>query len=197
MTSRDNGLRTVVIDNYDSFTFNLVQYLGELGCDLRVYRNDRITTQEVARLEPQRILISPGPGIPGEAGISLEVIRELGPSIPVLGVCLGHQAIGEAYGGTVVRAPELRHGKTSMIYHEQDTILKGLPSPFEATRYHSLIVRREDLPGCLLETAWTEDGIIMALRHRQHPVYGVQFHPESILTRQGKDLLRNFLCCRD
>ncbi len=191
-----SGLRTLVIDNYDSFTYNLVQYLGELGCQLEVYRNDRITVAEIATASPDRIVISPGPGCPAQAGVSIQVIRQLGDRIPILGVCLGHQAIGEAFGGAVVRAPQLRHGKTSMIYHEGDSLLSGLPNPFEATRYHSLIVRREDLPDCLVPNAWTSDGLIMGLRHRQLPIHGVQFHPESIMTSHGKELLRNFLCLK-
>jgi anthranilate synthase component II len=183
----------LVIDNYDSFTYNLVQYLGELGCDMTVVRNDQVSLDEVRRLGPERIVISPGPCTPNEAGISLAVIRELGPRTPILGVCLGHQAIGQAYGGSVVRAPYLMHGKTSQIHHDGDPLYAGLPSPFTATRYHSLIVRREDLPDSLLVTAQTEDGLIMGLRHREHPVHGVQFHPESILTEGGRPLLRNFL----
>lgn len=187
-------MKVLIIDNYDSFTYNLVQYLGELGCDLRVFRNDRIGTNEIHEINPERIVISPGPCTPKEAGISIEVIKTFAGKIPILGVCLGHQAIGEAFGGKVVRAPELKHGKTSMIYHNGDSILDGLPNPFEATRYHSLIVQKEDLPDCLKTTAWTEDGLIMALRHQEHEVFGVQFHPESILTRCGKQILENFLC---
>ena len=183
----------LVIDNYDSFTYNIVQELGELGATLTVYRNDKITVDEVRSLAPERIVISPGPGFPIDAGLSLQLIRELGPSIPLLGVCLGHQAIGEAYGGLVVHAPELMHGKTSMIYHDGDTILGGVPNPFEATRYHSLIVDEATLPDCLQITARTESGEIMGLRHREHPVIGVQFHPESILTGYGLQILGNFL----
>ena len=191
-----SGMKTLVLDNYDSFTYNLVQYLGELGCDLQVFRNDQITVAGIEELCPDRIVISPGPGVPREAGISLDVVRSLGGRIPILGVCLGHQVIGEAFGGTVTRAPELKHGKTSMIFHHEDSIFRGVPNPFEATRYHSLIVQRRDLPSSLIETAWTEDGLLMAVRHRQYNVYGVQFHPESILTVAGKQILKNFLCCR-
>jgi para-aminobenzoate synthetase component II len=183
----------LVIDNYDSFTYNLVQYLGELGQELRVVRNDAITVDEIVALKPERIVISPGPCTPKQAGISVETIKRLAGLIPILGVCLGHQSIGEAFGGDVVRAPRLMHGKTSMIRHDQRTIFQDLPNPFEATRYHSLIVRRETLPSCLEVTAETEEGEIMGLRHRTLTVEGVQFHPESILTRPGKDLLRNFL----
>ncbi len=183
----------LVIDNYDSFTYNIVQELGELGADLTVYRNDKITVDEIRALEPDRIVISPGPGYPCDAGVSLEVIRELGAQFPLLGVCLGHQAIGEAYGGKVVHAPELMHGKTSMIYHREDTIFGEIPDPFEATRYHSLIVEEESLPDCLMITARTASGEIMGLRHKQYPVIGVQFHPESILTGYGMKMLGNFL----
>ncbi len=183
----------LVIDNYDSFTYNLVQYLGELGQELRVVRNDAITVDEIVAMKPERIVISPGPCTPKQAGISVETIKRLAGLIPILGVCLGHQSIGEAFGGDVVRAPRLMHGKTSMIRHDQRTIFRDLPNPFEATRYHSLIVRRETLPSCLEVTAETEEGEIMGLRHRTLTVEGVQFHPESILTRPGKDLLRNFL----
>ena len=183
----------LVIDNYDSFTYNIVQELGELGADLTVYRNDKITVDEIRSLEPDRIVISPGPGYPCDAGVSLEVIRELGAQFPLLGVCLGHQAIGEAYGGKVVHAPELMHGKTSMIYHREDTIFGEIPDPFEATRYHSLIVEEESLPDCLMITARTASGEIMGLRHKQYPVIGVQFHPESILTGYGMKMLGNFL----
>jgi para-aminobenzoate synthetase component 2 len=183
----------LVIDNYDSFTYNLVQYLGELGQELRVVRNDAMTVDEIAALRPERIVISPGPCTPKEAGISVETIKRLAGSVPILGVCLGHQSIGEAFGGEVVRAERLMHGKTSMIHHDQRTIFRDLPNPFEATRYHSLIVRRETLPSCLEVSAETAEGEIMGLRHRTLAVEGVQFHPESILTRPGKDLLRNFL----
>ena len=183
----------LVIDNYDSFTYNLVQYLGELGQELLVIRNDAITVDEIVAMKPERIVISPGPCTPKQAGISVETIKRLAGLIPILGVCLGHQSIGEAFGGDVVRAPRLMHGKTSMIRHDQRTIFQNLPNPFEATRYHSLIVRRESLPSCLEVTAETDEGEIMGLRHRTFTVEGVQFHPESILTRPGKHLLRNFL----
>ncbi len=183
----------LMIDNYDSFTYNLVQYLGELGQDLKVYRNDKIAIAEIESMAPERIVISPGPCTPREAGISVEVIRHFTGRIPILGVCLGHQSIGEAFGGDVIRAPYLMHGKTSMIHHDGRTIFSGLPNPFEATRYHSLIIKRETLPDVLEVSAWTDDGIIMGVRHKQHKLEGVQFHPESILTGAGKDLLRNFL----
>jgi para-aminobenzoate synthetase component II len=183
----------LVIDNYDSFTYNLVQYLGELGQDIRVVRNDALSVDEIAELAPERIVISPGPCTPKEAGVSVETIKRLAGKIPILGVCLGHQSIGEAFGGEVVRAGRLMHGKTSMIRHDGRTIFSDLPNPFEATRYHSLIVRRETLPACLEISAETAEGEIMGLRHRTLPVEGVQFHPESILTRPGKDLLRNFI----
>ena len=183
----------LVIDNYDSFTYNLVQYLGELGCDLQVRRNDAVTVAEVGEMGPDGIVISPGPGLPGNAGISIALIQECAEHIPILGVCLGHQAIGEAFGGRVVQAPRLMHGKTSWVYHEGDTVLSGLPNPFEATRYHSLVLRREDLPECLVVNAWTEDGVIMGLRHRDHDLFGVQFHPESIMTPEGMRILENFL----
>lgn len=183
----------LVIDNYDSFTYNLVQYLGELGAELQVFRNDQLTVADVRRLAPERIIISPGPCTPTEAGVSVPLIQELGSEVPILGVCLGHQAIGQAYGGAVVRAPYLMHGKTSLIYHQGDPLFAGIASPFTATRYHSLIVRRDDLPTDLQVMAETSDGLIMAMRHRSHPVVGVQFHPESILTEGGKQILRNFL----
>ena len=183
----------LVIDNYDSFTYNIVQELGELGATLTVHRNDKITVEEVRALAPERIVISPGPGFPADAGVSLELIRQLGAEIPLLGVCLGHQAIGEAYGGVVVHAPELMHGKTSMIYHEGDAILRDIPNPFEATRYHSLIVEEASLPDCLRITARTATGEIMGFRHKRHPVIGLQFHPESILTGCGLQILGNFL----
>ena len=188
----------LIIDNYDSFTFNLVQYLQELGAEVRVERNDALTVDEIAALAPEKIVISPGPCTPNEAGVSLAVIDQLGPRIPILGVCLGHQAIGQAYGGTVVRAGRIMHGKTSPIRHHGVGVFAGIPDGFEATRYHSLVVDKTRLPECLEMTAWTEDadgGIeeIMGLRHRVHPVEGVQFHPESILTQHGHALLRNFL----
>ncbi|MBI3393474.1 MAG: aminodeoxychorismate/anthranilate synthase component II [Nitrospirae bacterium] len=182
-----------LIDNYDSFTYNLVQYLGELGAEIEVVRNDQITIDGIAERNPSQIVISPGPCTPKEAGISVAAIKRFAGKIPILGVCLGHQSIGEAFGGDVVRADRLMHGKTSMIRHDGKTIFKGLPNPFEATRYHSLIVRRETLPACLEISAETEEKEIMGLRHRDYPVEGVQFHPESILTAAGKDLLRNFL----
>ena len=183
----------LMIDNYDSFTYNLVQYLGELGQDLKVYRNNKITIAEIEEMKPDRIVISPGPCTPKEAGISIDLILHYAGKLPVLGVCLGHQSIGEAFGGDVIRAPYLMHGKTSMIHHDGKTIFSGLPNPFEATRYHSLIIKRDTLPRSLEISAWTEDGIIMGVRHKQFKVEGVQFHPESILTSVGKDLLRNFL----
>jgi anthranilate synthase/aminodeoxychorismate synthase-like glutamine amidotransferase len=182
-----------MIDNYDSFTYNLVQYFGELGQDLKVYRNNKITIAEIEAMKPERIVISPGPCTPKEAGISIDVIKHFAGKLPLLGVCLGHQAMGEAFGGDVIRAPYLMHGKTSIIHHDGKTIFAGLPNPFEATRYHSLIIKRETLPPVLEISAWTEDGIIMGVRHKQFKVEGVQFHPESILTGAGKDLLRNFL----
>ncbi len=183
----------LMLDNYDSFTYNLVQYLGELGQDLKVYRNNKITIAEIEEMKPERIVISPGPCTPKEAGISIDLIQHFAGKLPVLGVCLGHQSIGEAFGGDVIRAPYLMHGKTSMIHHDGKTIFSGLPNPFEATRYHSLIIKRDTLPPMLEVSAWTEDGIIMGVRHKQFKVEGVQFHPESILTNVGKDLLRNFL----
>jgi anthranilate synthase/aminodeoxychorismate synthase-like glutamine amidotransferase len=183
----------LVLDNYDSFTYNLVQYFGELGAELVVRRNDRTTIDEVEQLRPEKICISPGPGTPDDAGISNDLIRHFGPRIPVLGVCLGHQCIGQVYGGEVVRAERIMHGKTSPILHEGDGVFRGLPIPFEATRYHSLIVRRDTLPDELEVVAETSDHEIMGLRHRQHPVHGVQFHPESIMTGEGKKLLANFL----
>ncbi|HEV8676613.1 MAG TPA: aminodeoxychorismate/anthranilate synthase component II [Methylomirabilota bacterium] len=183
----------LVIDNYDSFTYNLVQYLGELGAELAVRRNDHITVAEVARLEPSGIVISPGPGDPGDAGVSNALIRGFTGRVPILGVCLGHQCIGEVFGGIVARAPLPVHGKTSAIHHDGHGLFAGLPNPFAATRYHSLVVRREGLPDCLEVSAWTEDGLIMGLRHREAPVEGVQFHPESILTTAGKALLGRFL----
>ncbi|OQA42362.1 MAG: Anthranilate synthase component 2 [Chloroflexi bacterium ADurb.Bin325] len=184
-----------VIDNYDSFTYNLVQYLGELGAEVRVYRNDAIRPAELDALAPSHIVISPGPGTPDDAGVSKDVIRELAARRPILGVCLGHQCIGEVYGGRVVRAPRLVHGKTSPIHHRSDGLFAGLPSPFEATRYHSLIVA-EPTPDALEVTAFTAEGEVMGLRHRTLPVFGIQFHPESILTAGGKQILRNFLNVR-
>ncbi|MEN1925961.1 anthranilate synthase component II [Luteimonas qiangzhengi] len=188
----------LMIDNYDSFTFNLVQYLQTLGAEVRVERNDALTVDEIERLRPEKIVISPGPCTPNEAGVSLEVIKRLGPATPILGVCLGHQALGQVYGGRVVRAQRIMHGKTSAIRHRGQGVFAGLPDGYVATRYHSLVVERESLPDCLEITAWTEldDGgfeEIMGLRHREHPVEGVQFHPESILTEHGHALLQNFL----
>ncbi|MEM1058589.1 MAG: aminodeoxychorismate/anthranilate synthase component II [Verrucomicrobiota bacterium] len=183
----------LVIDNYDSFTYNLVQYFGEMGVEPVVRRNDQVTVDEVEVMAPDRIVISPGPCTPQEAGISKGVIERLGPKVPTLGVCLGHQCIGEVYGARVVRADRLMHGKISPIEHHSDGVFAGLPSPFEATRYHSLIVEPGSVPSCLELTAETAEGEIMGLRHREHPVYGVQFHPESILTQHGKALLQNFL----
>ncbi|HEX8949924.1 MAG TPA: aminodeoxychorismate/anthranilate synthase component II [Dissulfurispiraceae bacterium] len=183
----------LMIDNYDSFTYNVVQYLGELGEEVRVFRNDKITLEEIGTLAPERIVISPGPCTPNEAGISINAITRFAGRIPILGICLGHQAIGAAFGGEIVRAPNLMHGKTSLIRHDGKTVFEGLPNPFEATRYHSLVIKKETIPDCLEITAWTEDGIIMGVRHREFPVEGVQFHPESILTLAGKDLLRNFI----
>ena len=183
----------LVIDNYDSFTYNLVQYLGELGADLKVYRNDKITINGIKRLKPSKIVISPGPGVPSSAGISEEAIRVFGKTIPILGVCLGHQAIGEVFGGRIIGAKSLMHGKTSVIYHDGTDIFKGIPNPFEATRYHSLLVERKNLPKVLKITAETKDKEIMGLRHKTYPIYGVQFHPESILTPEGKKILNNFL----
>jgi len=183
----------LMIDNYDSFTYNLVQYLGELGEELLVKRNDALSLKDVARMKPASIVISPGPGRPSDAGISNDLIKTFADAIPILGVCLGHQCIGEVFGGDVVRARRPMHGKTSRIYHTRSALFAGLPSPFEATRYHSLIVKRETLPKDLTVTAWTAEQEIMGLAHRRYPVYGVQFHPESILTAVGKDILRNFL----
>jgi anthranilate synthase component 2 len=186
----------LMIDNYDSFTYNLVQYLGELGAEVRVVRNDEVTVEDIEQLAPDKIVISPGPCTPDEAGVSLGVIAKLGGRLPILGVCLGHQAIGQAYGGKVVHAKSLMHGKTSAIHHAGSGVFAALPTPFIATRYHSLAVERESLPDCLEVTAWTEDREIMGLRHRSLPVEGVQFHPESILTEHGYALLRNFLTRR-
>ena len=183
----------LVIDNYDSFTYNLVQQMGELGADLYVVRNDEITLDEIRAAAPSHIVISPGPGDPDDGGVSLAVIRELSDTTPILGVCLGHQCIGQAFGGRVIRAPRLMHGKTSMVYHKGDPIFTGVPSPFVATRYHSLIVEEESLPESLAIIAFTEQGEIMAVRHRELPVIGVQFHPESILTTYGPRILENFL----
>lgn len=188
----------LMIDNYDSFTYNLVQYLGELGADVRVYRNDQITVEEIARLAPDHIVISPGPCTPNEAGVSLATIKAFAGKIPILGVCLGHQSIGQAFGGRIVHAKQIMHGKTSMIHHRDVGVFRGLPNPFEATRYHSLVIEQASLPECLEITAWTEgeNGAadeIMGVRHRQLAVEGVQFHPESILTQHGHAMLKNFL----
>ncbi len=183
----------LVIDNYDSFTYNLVQYLGELGATLEVKRNDRVTLEEIEELEADRIVVSPGPCTPNEAGISVSLIEAFAGKLPILGVCLGHQSVGQAFGGIVVGAPTIMHGKTSEISHDGRTLFEGLPQPFTATRYHSLMVERESLPDCLEVSAETDDGTIMGLRHKTMPVEGVQFHPESILTKTGHDLLQNFL----
>ena len=182
----------LVIDNYDSFTYNLVQFFGELGAEMEIRRNDEVTVEEIKDLKPERICISPGPCSPNEAGVSCEVISEFGSEVPILGVCLGHQSIGQVYGGDIVRAEQLMHGKTSMIEHDGQGVFQGLDSPLKATRYHSLIIRGDSLPDCLEKTAWCGD-LIMGVRHREHPVHGVQFHPESILTEGGKPLLGNFL----
>lgn len=183
----------LMLDNYDSFTFNLVQYLGEMYPEIEVYRNDKITTDEIAAKKPAGIVISPGPCTPDDAGISLDIVRTLGAQFPLLGVCLGHQSIGQAFGGKVIRAPYLMHGKISEIRHDGKGVFAGLPNPFTATRYHSLIVERDSLPEELEISAWTEDGLIMGLRHKHYPIHGIQFHPESILTTVGKDLLKNFV----
>jgi len=183
----------LMIDNYDSFTYNLVQYLGELGCQIQVFRNDKIDIAGIEALQPERIVISPGPCTPKEAGISVGVIRHFAGRLPILGVCLGHQAIGEAFGGRIIGAKRLMHGKTSEIRHDGRGVFTNLPNPFTATRYHSLVIDPACVPDCLEVTAWSEDGEIMGVRHKEYPIEGVQFHPESILTRVGKDLLRNFL----
>ena len=184
----------LMIDNYDSFTYNLVQYLGELKADVRVYRNDALTVEAVAALKPAKIVISPGPGRPEDAGISVDIIKKLAGKIPILGVCLGHQGIGFAFGGKIIHAKRLMHGKTSMIEHKGQNIFKGLPCPFEATRYHSLVIDPKSFPACLEITAWTtDDREIMGVTHKTMPVWGVQFHPESILTKEGKNILANFL----
>lgn len=183
----------LVIDNYDSFTYNLVQYFGQLGVEQKVFRNDQITVEEALALNPDRVMISPGPCSPSEAGVSCDMIRAFAGRKPVLGVCLGHQAIGQVYGGKVVRAPSLMHGKTSPVFHLGTDLFRDIPSPFNATRYHSLVVERDSFPSCLEITAWTEDGLVMGLRHRELPVWGVQFHPESFATEHGLRLLGNFL----
>lgn len=190
----------LIVDNYDSFTYNLVQFIGELGIkglkpakEIEVYRNDKISIEEIAKKEPTHIIISPGPGTPKMAGISKDVIKEFSGKIPILGVCLGHQCIGEVFGAIIMRAPRLMHGKTSPIQHDGKGIYKGLPNPFVATRYHSLIIKRETLPSCLIVSSWTEEGEVMGIRHKEYDLEGVQFHPESILTKFGKDLLKNFI----
>jgi anthranilate synthase/aminodeoxychorismate synthase-like glutamine amidotransferase len=183
----------LVIDNYDSFTYNLVQYLGELGADVSVQRNDKITLEEIEEMNPERILLSPGPCTPNEAGVCVPLIRRFASKIPIFGVCLGHQSIGAAFGGDVVRNERIMHGKTSLIHHTNQGVFAGLPDPFQATRYHSLVIQRSTMPECLEITAETEEGEVMGVRHRDYPVEGVQFHPESALTPNGKDILRNFL----
>jgi anthranilate synthase component 2 len=182
-----------MIDNYDSFTYNLVQYLGELGQDVQVYRNDEISLDKIRELQPEKIVISPGPCTPNEAGISLALIKEFAGKIPLLGVCLGHQSIGQAFGGKIIKAKTLMHGKTSLIHHKNIGVFKDLPNPYTATRYHSLVIERESIPDCLEITAWTDDGEIMGVKHKTLAVEGVQFHPESVLTEHGHDLLNNFL----
>ena len=186
-------MRVLIVDNYDSFTYNLVQYLGELGAEVLVRRNDEVSTEEIPALHPDRIVVSPGPCTPNEAGVSLEVIEKAPEGVPVLGVCLGHQAIGQAYGGKVVRSKEPVHGKTARILHDGEGVYRELPQGFEATRYHSLVIEPESVPECLMVTSWTEDGVIMGIRHKELPVEGVQFHPESVLTGSGMSLLKNFL----
>jgi anthranilate synthase/aminodeoxychorismate synthase-like glutamine amidotransferase len=184
----------LIIDNYDSFTYNLVQYLGELGVEMRIFRNDETDLDQIRRLQPERILISPGPCSPREAGLSNEIIRTFGPTIPTLGVCLGHQCVGHVFGGEVVRAERLMHGKTSLIYHDGDPLFAGMPNPFTATRYHSLLIKRDTMPACLRIIAETKpEGEVMGVRHTEFPIWGVQFHPESILTQNGKQILQNFL----
>ena len=183
----------LMIDNYDSFTYNLVQYFGELGADVRVFRNDAITVKEIAAMKPDTLVISPGPCSPKEAGISVDAIKAFAGKLPILGVCLGHQSIGYAFGGEVVHAKQLMHGKVSPVHHADTGVFAGLPNPFSATRYHSLAIRRDTLPDCLEVTAWTEDGEIMGVRHKEHAIQGVQFHPESIMTEHGHQLLQNFL----
>jgi len=182
-----------MIDNYDSFTYNLVQYFGELGEEIEVFRNDKISIPEIEKLNPEMLVISPGPGTPKDAGISLDLIHHFKGKIPILGVCLGHQCIGEAFGGRIVPAPRLMHGKTSLIYHDEKGVYQDLPNPFEATRYHSLIIEKESVPECLKMSAWTEEQEIMGVKHKRYLIIGVQFHPESILTKEGKQLLKNFL----
>ena len=186
----------LMIDNYDSFTYNLVQYFGELGADVHIHRNDKISLDEIESMQPERIVISPGPCTPNEAGVSVDVIKQFSGHIPILGVCLGHQSIGQAFGGNIIRAKTLMHGKISMIHHKDSGVFKGLENPLQATRYHSLVIERETLPECLEVTAWTDDDEIMGVRHKTLDVEGVQFHPESILTHQGHELLANFLAAR-
>lgn len=183
----------LMIDNYDSFTYNLAQYLGELGAKIKIFRNDKISLNKIKQLRPKKIVISPGPGRPEDAGISCALIKEFSGKIPILGVCLGHQAVGYVYGGKIINARKLMHGKTSRIYHDNSAIFKGLPNPFEATRYHSLIVERRSLPDCFKITAWTKEKEIMGLKHKVYPLWGLQFHPESVLTLEGKNILANFL----
>lgn len=183
----------IFIDNYDSFTYNLVQYIGERRSDIRVFRNDAVSVEDIGEMKPDGIIISPGPCTPDEAGISVETVKKLGPTFPILGVCLGHQSIGQAFGGNVIRAPEIMHGKVSEIFHDSRTIFKGLDNPFRATRYHSLIVEKDSCPDCLEISAYTENGLIMGVRHKEYNIEGIQFHPESILTEPGKKLLNNFL----
>jgi len=183
----------LMIDNYDSFTYNIVQYFGELGEDVRTVRNDEVTIQEIAAMKPDRICISPGPKAPSDAGVSVDVIKEFGGKLPILGVCLGHQAIGEAFGGKIIRAKQVMHGKTSMIAHTGEGVFNGIPSPFTVIRYHSLAIERASLPACLEVTAWTDDGEIMGVRHKEFDIQGVQFHPESILSEHGHALFKNFL----
>ncbi|MDD5038140.1 MAG: aminodeoxychorismate/anthranilate synthase component II [Dehalococcoidales bacterium] len=183
----------LLLDNYDSFTYNLFQYLSELGEEVVVVRNDKTTVEEIERMKPERLVISPGPSTPQRAGISNEVIKYFGPRLPVLGVCLGHQCIGYSYGATVGQAKQIMHGKSSLIHHNRQGVLAGLANPFPAIRYHSLVIKRDSIPDCLEVTAWTDDGEIMGVRHRQYPVEGIQFHPESFMTQAGKDILRNFI----
>ena len=183
----------LLIDNYDSFTYNLYQYLCELGAEVSVVRNDKITLDQIRNMSPEKIVVSPGPCTPDKAGISNEVVREFGPIIPVLGVCLGHQCVGQTFGGIVGKAGEIMHGKTSLIHHDGEGVFSGIPSPFEAIRYHSLVVYKEDLPNELEVTAWTESGIVMGIRHKEYDIQGIQFHPESIMTQYGKEILGNFL----
>ncbi len=191
--NREKQYMLLMIDNYDSFTYNLVQYFGELGEDIIVKRNDEITVDDIARMNPERIIISPGPCTPAEAGISIAIVRELSGKVPIFGVCLGHQSIGAAFGAEIIRADKLMHGKTSLIHHDGKTIFKNISNPFTATRYHSLIIKKDTLPDEFEISAWTDDGNIMAIRHKEHILEGVQFHPESILTKDGKDILRNFI----